>query len=198
MLFRSRKKVNYLEKLYSLVWPKSGWNRLLKYVSLRIKRLPGSPHKIALGFSFGVMSAMTPFFGIHFLIGIFFSWLFRCSIAASIIGNFIGNPWTFPFIILINFKVGNYLFNSESNNSFNLEVVYNEFTEILASMFPVLFDGNFNNFLSMFIDLKFIPAILYGSIFTCMITGFISYFFIKKIVINYQKRKLKYNLVNNK
>ncbi len=197
MLFKSRKKVNLLEKFYSLVWPKSGWNRLIKYVSLRIKRLPGSPHKIALGFSFGVMSAMTPFFGIHFLIGIFLSWLFRCSIAASVIGNLIGNPWTFPFIILINFKIGNYLFITESNISFNVEDVYNEFTTILASIFSILFDGNFNNFINMLIDLKFLPVILYGSLFTCIITGLVSYFFIKKIVINYQRRKLKFNFINN-
>ena len=197
MLFKSRKKVNLLEKFSSLVWPKSGWNRLIKYVSLRIKRLPGSPHKIALGFSFGVMSAMTPFFGIHFLIGIFLSWLFRCSIAASVIGNLIGNPWTFPFIILINFKIGNYLFITESNISFNVEDVYNEFTIILASIFSILFDGNFNNFINMLIELKFLPVILYGSLFTCIVTGLVSYFFIKKIVINYQRRKLKFNFINN-
>ena len=197
MLFKSRKKVNLLEKFSSLVWPKSGWNRLIKYVSLRIKRLPGSPHKIALGFSFGVMSAMTPFFGIHFLIGIFLSWLFRCSIAASVIGNLIGNPWTFPFIILINFKIGNYLFITESDISFNVEDVYNEFTIILASIFSILFDGNFNNFINMLMDLKFLPVILYGSLFTCIITGLVSYFFIKKIVINYQRRKLKFNFINN-
>ena len=131
------------------------------------------------------------------LIGIFLSWLFRCSIAASIIGNLIGNPWTFPFIILINFKIGNYLFITESNISFNVEDVYNEFTTILASIFSILFDGNFNNFINMLMDLKFLPVILYGSLFTCINTGLVSYFFIKKIVINYQRRKLKFNFINN-
>lgn len=198
MLFKSRKKINLLEKFYSFIWPKSGWNRLIKYVSLRIKRLPGSPHKIALGFSFGVASAMTPFFGIHFLIGIFFAWLFRCSIVASIIGNFVGNPWTFPFIIFVNFEIGKYLFSSKNDISFNVEAVYNEFILILSSIFSVLFDGNINNFLNTFINLEFLPLIIYGSLFTCLIIGFISYFFIKNIVINYQKRKFKINLINNK
>ena len=195
MLFKSRKKFNLIEKFYSFIWPKSGWNRLIKYVSLRIKRLPGSPHKIALGFSLGVMSAMTPFFGIHFLIGIFFSWLFRCSIAASIIGNLVGNPWTFPFIILVNFEMGKHLFSFEKDVSFNVEAVYNEFTLVLSSTFSVLFDGNTKNFSNILINLEFLPLILYGSLFTCIITGLISYFFIKKIVINYQKKSL--NLVNN-
>jgi len=195
MLFKSRKKVNFIEKVFSFIWPKSGWNRLIKYVSLRIKRLPGSPHKIALGFAFGVMSAMTPFFGVHFLIGIFLSWFFRCSIAASIIGNLVGNPWTFPFIILINFKIGSIL-SSESNISFNLEYAYNEFTLILSALFSILLDGNINNFTYKLADLKFLPSIFYGSIFTCIVTGLISYIFIKKIVINYQKRKIKLDLNN--
>ena len=94
MLFKSRNKIHFISRVLAYIWPRSGWNRFIKYITLRIKRLPGSPHKIALGFSFGAMSSMTPFFGIHFLIGIFFSWLFRGSIAASIIGNLIGNPWT--------------------------------------------------------------------------------------------------------
>ena len=195
MLFRSRKKVKFIEKIYAFLWPKSGWNRLIKYISLRIKRLPGSPHKIALGFSFGIMSAMTPFFGVHFLIGIFCSWLFGASIAASIIGNFIGNPWTFPFIILLNYKIGNYIFNSGEAIPFNIEIVYNEFILILSSMLSILIDGNVNNFLNSLEGLYFLPTILYGSLFTCIISAVISYIFIKNIVINYQKRRFKLTIL---
>ena len=198
MLFKPRKKVNLTQKIYTFIWPKSGLNRLIKYVSLRIKRLPGSPHKISLGFSFGVMSAMTPFFGVHFLIGIFLSWLFGGSIAASIIGNLIGNPWTFPFIILINYKIGKFITSGTQEVSFNLEIVYNEFVSIISSIFSIMIDGNFNNFYSSYAELKFLPPILYGSLFTCIVGGLISYFCIKKIVVNYQKRRFKLNLIIKK
>ena len=198
MLFKSRKKINFIGRIQYFLWPKSGWNRLIKYISLRIKRLPGSPHKISLGFSFGIMSAMTPFFGVHFLIGIFLSWLFGGSIAASIIGNFIGNPWTFPFIILLNYKIGKYIYNPEETIPFNLEIVYNEFISILSSSLSILIDGNTDNFSKSLEGLYFLPTILYGSIFTCIISSFISYIFIKKIVINYQKRRLNLSLLKRK
>ena len=106
MLFKARNKVHFISKIINLLWPRRGWTRLIRYNSLRVKRLPGTPHSISLGFAFGVMAALTPFFGLHFFIGIFFAWVFGASIIASIIGNFIGNPWTFPFICIVNFKIG--------------------------------------------------------------------------------------------
>jgi len=189
MLFNSRKKIHLISRIFAYIWPRSGWNRFIRYLTLRIKRLPGSPHKIALGFSFGAMSAMTPFFGIHFLIGMFLSWLFRGSIAASIIGNLIGNPWTFPFIVLVNYKIGKTLFFSHQDILFNLENVYKEFILFFNSILLIIFEGNFNNFIELMKDLEFIPAIFYGSIFTCSITLFISYFIMKKIIIKYQYRR---------
>jgi len=193
MLFKSRKKKLLIPNVFAYIWPRSGWQRFIKYIALRIKRLPGSPHKIALGFSFGAMSAMTPFFGIHFLIGMFLSWLFRGSVAASIIGNLIGNPWTFPFIVLINYKIGKNLFFSEQEVLFNLENVYKEFTSFFNSILLIMFEGDFNNFIELKQDLEFIPAIFYGSIFTCFITFFISYFIMKKIILKYQNRREQLN-----
>ena len=67
--------------------------------------LAGSPHSIALGFSLGTAVAVTPLYGAHFLLGIFFAWLLGGSITASVIGNLIGNPWTYPFICLISFNL---------------------------------------------------------------------------------------------
>ena len=57
MLFKQRKKIDFISKIFSYFWPKNGWGRLFKYTTLRIKRLPGSPHSIALGFTFGIAAA---------------------------------------------------------------------------------------------------------------------------------------------
>ena len=40
---------------------------------------------------------------------------------------------------------------------------------ILSSMLSILIDGNVNNFLNSLEGLYFLPAILYGSLFTCII-----------------------------
>ena len=82
MLFNQRKKIDFISRILNLFWPRNGWGRLFKYTTLRIKRLPGSPHSIALGFTFGVIAAMTPLFGLHFIIGIFLAWIFGASIIA--------------------------------------------------------------------------------------------------------------------
>ena len=89
MLFKQRKKIDFISRILNFFWPRNGWGRLLKYTTLRIKRLPGSPHSIALGFTFGVIAAMTPLFGLHFIIGIFLAWIFGASVIASLIGNFV-------------------------------------------------------------------------------------------------------------
>ena len=68
MLFKQRKKIDFIARILNFFWPRNGWGRLFKYTTLRIKRLPGSPHSIALGFTFGVIAAMTPLFGLHFII----------------------------------------------------------------------------------------------------------------------------------
>ena len=54
MLFKQRKKIDFISRILNFFWPRNGWGRLFKYTTLRIKRLPGSPHSIALGFTFGV------------------------------------------------------------------------------------------------------------------------------------------------
>ena len=59
MLFKTRQKSTFISKFFNLLWPKKGWKRIIKYISLRLKRLPGSPHKIALGFTFGVTAALS-------------------------------------------------------------------------------------------------------------------------------------------
>ena len=126
MLFKTHQKSNFISKIFNFLWPKKGWKRIIKYTSLRLKRLPGSPHSIALGFTLGVTAALTPLFGLHFLIGIFLAWLFRVSMVASLIGNLLGNPWTFPFICIFNFKVGMIFYNSGAHIDVNMKLLSNE------------------------------------------------------------------------
>ena len=196
MLFSSRYKKNFINKSIKYLWPRAGWKRALKYLSLRVKRLPGSPHSIALGFSLGTAAAMTPFYGAHFLFGIFFAWLLGGSIAASILGNFIGNPWTFPFICLINFKMGSFLVSSHSSGLVGIESITTELSILGQIISSTFIEGNFDTSLDAITDLELIPLILLGSFPVSVLAGLLSYSLAKNVITNYQiKRK---NIIQSK
>merc|ERR1711991_372119 len=98
MVFKRKKKLTIFKNLKSLFFPERGWRRAIEYISHRIRRLPDTPHRIALGLSFGVLASFSPLFGFHFLLGAFLAYLFSANVFASILGTFFGNPITFPFI----------------------------------------------------------------------------------------------------
>ena len=183
-------------KSIKYMWPTAGLKRALKYLSLRVKRLPGSPHSIALGFSLGTAFSLTPFYGAHFLFGIFFAWLFGGSIAASILGNFVGNPWPFTFICLINFKVGSLLISSHSSGLVSIELITTELSVLGQIISSIFIEGNFYTSFEAIVNLELIPLILLGSFPVSVLSGLLSYFLVKNVITNYQiKRK---NIIKSK
>ena len=106
MVFKRKKKQTTLGFLKSLFFPEGGWRRAIEYLSHRIKRLPDSPHRIALGLSFGVFASFSPFFCFHFVLGALLAYVFNANIFASILGTFFANPITFPFIAAISVRMG--------------------------------------------------------------------------------------------
>ena len=95
MLFKSRYKESFTNKINKYLWPKKGWTRAGKYLSLRIRRLPGTPHGIALGFAFGAAMSMTPIVGAHLVFALLLSWIFGGSLTATLIGTFKRIPYEF-------------------------------------------------------------------------------------------------------
>ena len=188
MLFKTRKKSTFISKVFNFLWPKKGWKRIIKYNSLRLKRLPGSPHSIALGFTFGVTAALTPLFGLHFLIGIFLAWLFRVSIVASLIGNLLGNPWTFPFICILNFKIGNLFYTTNDQIDINMKLLSNELYLLWNTIYKLFIELNYSQSLNYLSQLKLIPPILLGSLFTIIVVGIPCYFISRFIITNYRNK----------
>ena len=197
MLFKTRQKSTFISKIFNLLWPKKGWKRIIKYISLRLKRLPGSPHSIALGFTFGVTAALTPLFGLHFLIGIFLAWLFRVSIVASLIGNLLGNPWTFPFICILNFKVGNIFYTTSDQIDINMKLLSNELYLLWNTIYKLFIELNYSQSLNYLSQLKLIPPMLLGSFFTIILVGIPCYFISRFIITNY-RNKIKLFKKDNK
>ena len=194
MVFKRKKKQTTLKSLKSLFFPEGGWRRAIEYLSHRIKRLPDSPHRIALGLSFGVFASFSPLFGFHFILGALLAYVFKANVFASILGTFFANPITFPFIAAISVRMGVFIldqfpFLKSDKNSAN--------TWLLDSQLNGL--GVFEKFLvEVYFD-KFIPYAVGGTI--CgIITAFVIYILSKPLINSYQKRKRKRksNKINTK
>ena len=62
MVFKRRDKLHWVENLRAYILPRTGWKRTLTYMAHRLKRLPDTPERIALGLAFGVFTSWSPFF----------------------------------------------------------------------------------------------------------------------------------------
>jgi uncharacterized protein len=109
MLLKSRRVPSIAERFRLALWPRRSWSRSLRYILLRLKRLPSSPHKIALGCAAGVFAVFTPFLGAQLALAGMLSWVFRGSVLASFLASFVGNPLTYPVIWFATFNLGNVL-----------------------------------------------------------------------------------------
>ena len=194
MVFKRKNKQTTLKYLKSLFFPEGGWRRAIEYLSHRIKRLPDSPHKIALGLSFGVFASFSPLFGFHFLLGAVFAYLFNANVFASIIGTFFANPITFPFIAAISVRTGSFILDQFSivDNDMNKADTWVSDSELRSL-------GIFEKFLvEVYFD-KFIPYAV-GGVICGIITAFFIYILSKPLIDSYQKRKRKRkrNKINTK
>ena len=140
--------------------------RACVFYFLKLIRVKDSIDKLAVGFACGSMVSFTPFIGLHFLLAVFFAYLLRGNIVASLIGTFVGNPFTFPFIWIFIYKVGNIFFKNDKNFSL-------EFT------FRSLFDQGYDILIPMLI----------GSLIVSIPVWFISYFTVKILMSSFKKRK---------
>lgn len=87
-----------------------GWRRVGRYFAHRVGRIPGTPHGIAIGFACGAGFSFTPFLGLHFPLAFGLAWLLRGSVIGATVGTLVvGNFWTFPFIWVASYELGNLL-----------------------------------------------------------------------------------------
>ena len=108
-MFRRRTPLTRLRQIRSVVWPERGFRRLFAYLFQRVVRLPGTSASIAIGVASGVAASFLPFVGLHFLIAALLAILLRGNVLASAIGTFFGNPWTFLFIWVSDYRLGVWL-----------------------------------------------------------------------------------------
>ncbi len=139
----------------------------------KLIKISDTPHSISLGFAIGVFSAFTPLIGLHIVIAIFFSWLVNANYLSSVAGTFIGTPITYPFMWISSILVGNIFFSVDNLN----KDLFENFSFYSWDFFLLI--------------KPFIWSFVIGSTVLGLISSFLSYFLLKRLVILYRRRKLK-------
>ena len=191
-MFKRREKKSYREMLVEPIYPRKGWRRGMDYMRHRLKRLPDTPHKISMGIACGVFVTFTPLFGLHFFAAWFLALVLRGNVFAALLGTFVGNPLTFPFIAAISYQLGLRMLGRAHDVTV--------WSKILAS-FDHAFDTLWGNVKSLFGYEKstwdgllefseevFVPYFI-GGIIPGLITATICYFLTKPLIARYQKRR---------
>ena len=188
---RNKKKLTtYFKEMFLFV---TSFSRIRKYISLSLKRLRGSPHELAVGFSTGIAVSFTPLIGLHALIAIAMAWMLRGSMAAAVIGTLFGNPWTFPLIWYLSLEIGELFYGSflELNNEISFSVMKNELTTLILILKNLFITLDLKKILDNLMSLKLIPIMGIGSIPLVIFSWFLSYFLIVGVIKSYQNRKKK-------
>ena len=142
-MFRRRTPLTRLRQIRSVVWPERGFRRLFGYLFQRVVRLPGTSASIAIGVASGVAASFLPFVGLHFLIAALLAILLRGNVLASAIGTFFGNPWTFLFIWVSDYRLGLWLLKQSGHGDQFVALNLQQLAEIMTiSMHFFTFSGD--------------------------------------------------------
>ena len=192
MVFKRRNRRPFWGQVRDALYPRRGWRRAIEYIGHRIKRLPDTPHKIAIGFACGVFVSFSPLFGLHFLVAAMAAVMVRGNVLASLLGTFFGNPVTFPFIATISYRTGQMFFDSSATDgSFRSikNAIVDGFSGIWHSLLSIfrLSEPAWSD-VGNFFSAVFMPYLI-GGIIPGVICGIASYILARPIVAAYQKRR---------
>ena len=141
--------------------------RIIKLQIYKITKIKDFPESVAVGMAWGVAVSFTPLLGFHLIICYLGTWLMKGNLIAATVGTIIGNPWTFPFIFYLDYKLGTTIF---------LDRI--DFYEFKISFFVEHFE-----------DL-FYPTLL-GSFPIAVIVWFVTFYICKNFLINRINEKNK-------
>lgn len=184
-MFDRRNKLTFGAKTLAFFWPSAGFRRAGSYMVHRLSRLPGTPYTLACGFACGAAASFTPLVGLHFILAALLAWLLRADILASAIGTAVGNPWTFPFIWVWLYTVGNWMGFGEKG----LNVMELDFPRLFGQLMESLLNGNFG----AVVDIAgpvLLPMFM-GSLPSTVLVWIIFYFPLRRIVKSYRRRRIE-------
>lgn len=191
MVFKRRKPLGYAESAVRFFYPRGGWRRAAQYVVHRLRRLPDPAHKIARGFAAGVVTSFTPFFGFHFVIAAVLAWALRGNMMAGLLGTFVGNPLTFPFIAAVSMETGTWILGRPS---VPLPFVFTSFSQASLELwrnFLAIFGPETTHWasLAVFFDRIFLPYLV-GGILPGIACAIAAYVLTEPVLAAYQKARV--------
>ncbi len=124
-----------------------------------------SPVRLSMSFAIGVFIGMSPFLGIHTVLGIICAYLFRLNKFVTIAGVYITNPWTIIPIYTFSTYVGARLLGM---NHIIPSVEWHDLTisRVISQLGPLL--------------KPFIIGTLLTGFISSLLSYFILYYFIRK------------------
>lgn len=191
MVFKRRDRRSPLRIVAEAVWPRGGWGRAVNYISLRLRRLPDSPAKIARGIACGVFICFTPLFGLHFFAAALLAWLIRGNILASLLSTLVGNPITFPIIAATSIQLGEWMLGTQTPVPLNkvLKTFAQAFGQITDNLVSLLTGGTAQwDRLAVFFEGVFLPYLV-GGLIPGIVAGVAAYTLSRTVIAAYQRRR---------
>jgi len=185
-MFERREKRDVGAKLLAFFWPAAGFRRAGTYLMHRLSRLPGTPYTLACGFACGAAASFTPFVGLHFILAAVLAWLMRANVLASAIGTAVGNPWTFPFIWVWLYYLGNWMGVGEAEL---MHAKHLNFPRLFGQLTEALLNGNLARVVEIARPVWW-PMFI-GGIPSSIVVWLVFYFPLSRIVESYQQRRRK-------
>jgi uncharacterized protein (DUF2062 family) len=95
------------------MWRRWSFPRQFKLNLIRLLRLRATPEQVARGFSLGLFIGMTPTFGVQMALALLAAILLRENKIAAVLGVWVTNPLTAPFIYAMQYETGRLLLGWE-------------------------------------------------------------------------------------
>lgn len=192
MIFKRRDKRLTLMRLKEFFIPKKGWRRAVDYFVYRVKRLPDTPHKIAIGIATGVFCSFTPFFGLHVFLAILIAYFCKGNIVAALLGTFFGNPITWPFIASFSVKLGQIILGYNVTNFETFLVRFIKAVDAFVQSIKAFFGYGKSDWglIYDFLSELFLPYLIGGFVLGIM-AALVSYFIFRPIIFAYKIAKAK-------
>jgi|LSQX01.1.fsa_nt_gb uncharacterized protein (DUF2062 family) len=90
--------------------------RQIRYLYIKLLRLKGEPHELALGMAVGVFVGMMPILPFQIALAVTLALCLRASKITAAIGTWVSNPLNWYFVYLYDYKLGAYLLGIEGGH----------------------------------------------------------------------------------
>jgi hypothetical protein len=145
------------------IWKRWSFVRQAKLNFLRFARMDGTPDEIAKGLALGIFIGMTPTFGAQMLLAVFFAFLLKENKLAAVLGVWITNPITAPFVYAFEYETGRLLLGMprvQLPNELSFKAVTDLGYQVLVPLwFSGVLYGVIGAILAYALTLRFIPVV---------------------------------------